>query len=648
MKNLFITLLSIALLNISACYQNRLASSSYNNDVDVGAEKTRIKGLLEKLDEALQTENMGLFTEVFAHDQDIIIIGLDFREKVIGWEALAIMQNQQFSDLENLDISLRDLNITIDSSGNTARYLRTIDVSFVTNNLPFQLKGIRETGILKKGNKNWVILQQHTSAPVTDLVWPFYFSQARQKQTAYEVNRKFSVQELREDYDLLQLALEQAHAGIYRYTSKNEFDSLFNDLFMNINGEMTEIEFFRLISSIIENIQCVHTQILPSLNYQKTINEHGLFFPFELKFIAGKAYILQSFNSENQVPLGSEIVSINNRPLPQLLPELLRMLPSDGKNETYKYRILEKSFPEEYHQYIEQSDSFKIEYKTPQKSKTATITVPGVPHASINECRPSFEEIYKECLKLQFPEDSDIAVLMIKTFVPKIINHFGYNYYGFLESSFEEIKNRNIQNLIIDLRWNDGGESFCCIDLLAYLMEKPFRFLNCVDTPNTRYSFLEYTDKGVFFNYFHPVLWTRGDNGRYLLKGNWGRTIEPKAYNFKGKVYVLINGISISGSADVAALLHHHKRAIFIGEETGGAYYGNNSGDYINLTLPNTHIRIRIPIRSSVLSVFDYPFSDHGVIPDFQVEPKIEDVLRGIDNELDFTIDYIKRGNRKN
>lgn len=152
MKNLFITLLSIALLNISACYKNCWASSSYNNDV--GAEKTKIKGVLEKLDEALQTENMGLFTEVFAHDQDIIIIGPDFREKVIGWEALAIMQNQQFSDLENLDISLRDLNITIDSSGNTARYLRTIDVSFVTNNLPFQLKGIRETGILKKENEN--------------------------------------------------------------------------------------------------------------------------------------------------------------------------------------------------------------------------------------------------------------------------------------------------------------------------------------------------------------------------------------------------------------------------------------------------------------------------------------------------------------
>ena len=113
-------------------------------------------------------------------------------------------------------------------------------------------------------------------------------------------------------------------------------------------------------------------------------------------------------------------------------------------------------------------------------------------------------------------------------------------------------------------------------------------------------------------------------------------------------MYVLINGISISGSADVAALLHYHREATFIGEETGGAYYGNNAGDFINLTLPNTRIRIRIPIRSSIMSVSNYPFPDRGVIPDFELEPEIEDILQGVDRELDFTIDLIKRGNRRN
>ena len=86
----------------------------------------------------------------------------------------------------------------------------------------------------------------------------------------------------------------------------------------------------------------------------------------------------------------------------------------------------------------------------------------------------------------------------------------------------------------------------------------------------------------------------------------------------------------------------------FIGEEIGGAYYGNNSGDFINLTLPNTRIRIRIPIRSCMLAVSNYPFTERGVVPDFELKPEIEDILQGIDKDLDFAIDLIKKGNRQN
>jgi len=647
MKNLFSALLILAILNINAYHQNCLASSFHNDKIDIRIEKTEIKAVLEKLDKALQTENMELFSEVFAHDQDIIIIGPDFREKAIGWETLVEMQNQQFRDLENFTISLIDQKINIDNSGDVARYFRVLDIRFVTSNLPFQLKDIRETGVLKKENENWVIVQQHTSAPVNDQIWPFYLLKYQQESPAYAPNKKFNIETLKEDYDLLRLAVEEAHAGMYRYTSKSEFDSLFNNQFMKINREMTEIEFFRLISPIIEKIHCVHTSVQPSSDYQKVMDEKSLFFPFALKFISGKTYILQNYNPEYQIPLGSEIVSINDKPVSQLLRELRKMFPSDGENETYKYRILDWYFPEKYFLYIEQPDSFKLEYLLSEKRGTATVIVPGVPPDKINNTWFSYKKLYKECLKLQIQEESNLAILTIRTFVPKIIKHFGYDYYKFLESSFKEIEDRNISNLIIDLRWNDGGESYYCTDLLAYLLDKPFQFGERESTSKPRYSFLEYTDKGIFFNYLHPNLWTRDNTGLYLLKDSRGK-IEPKVRNFKGRVYVLINGMSISGSADVAALLHYHKKAAFIGEETGGAYYGNNSGDFINLTLPNTHIRIKIPIRSSVMAVSNYPFTKRGVIPDFELKPTIEDILNGIDKELDFAIDLIKQGNRKN
>lgn len=110
----------------------------------------------------------------------------------------------------------------------------------------------------------------------------------------------------------------------------------------------------------------------------------------------------------------------------------------------------------------------------------------------------------------------------------------------------------------------------------------------------------------------------------------------------------LLELLLISCLTIATTVLHYHKKATFIGEETGGAYYGNNSRDFINLTLPNTHIRVRIPIRSSVMAVSNYLFTESGVVPDFELKPEIEDILQDIDKDLDFAIDLIKQGNIKN
>ena len=340
--------------------------------------------MLEKLDTAVQTKNMELFSEVFAHNKDIIIIGPDFREMAFDWTTLAYIKNQQFKDLKNIKVFSREEKITVDSSGAMARYFVRSDINFVSSGMPFQVKWVRENGVLETENGKWVIVQQHISAAVNDKIWPFYFSKYQQKPVAYDVNRKFSIETLNEDYDLLRLALEEAHAGMYRYTSKTEFDAFFNTLYMKINKGITEIEFFRLISPISEKIHCVHTAARPSSDYQQVMDKKGLFFPFALKFISGKAYILQNFSSEGQIPLGSEIMSINDKLVPQLLSELTKMLPSDGKNETYKYRILDWYFPEKYFLYIEQPDNFKLEYLTPEKREIATAVVAGVSFDKIN------------------------------------------------------------------------------------------------------------------------------------------------------------------------------------------------------------------------------------------------------------------------
>jgi hypothetical protein len=606
---------------------------------DTEAEKARIRSTLERLNQALQSRNIEDVSKCFAQDEEILFIGPDLNEKALGWESLKSVLEKQFKSIRNLEMVAKDLEIHFNSSVDYASYIRVMDIAFVSQMLPFAVKDVRETGLLKRKNNEWVIVQQHTSAPMTDKLWPFYLVTDQPEPTTGPLGRRLNPEKLKEDFDLFRLALEEAHAGLYRYTPKKEISDFFNSLYSRLDSEMSEIEFFRLLSPVIEKTHCLHTAIYPSGTYRKAMEKEKKFFPLAVNFFSGRAYVVRDFGATGPIPIGSEVLTVNGRPMNEVLERLKAVLPSDGRNETYKLRVLDRLFSEKYFLYIGPAEIFEISFRDPGSDRVRSAAVPAVMLETINHKSPGFQELYRESLKLEVMKEAPIAILTVKTFVPRILQQMGFDYARFLEDAFKEIREKNIQHLVIDLRWNDGGEGSA--EILTYLLDRPFAVNARIDTPRTRYSFLEFTDKGLFFNAFHPRLWTR-DGERYLLKGRWGETKKPQEPHFSGKVYILVNGMSISDTSSFAALAHYHRRAVFIGEETGGGYFGGNSGDYLGLTLPHSKLFIRIPIRCYIQAVSEYPYRDRGVIPDYPVEPTIQDVLKGIDTELEFTLDLIR------
>lgn len=129
--------------------------------------------------------------------------------------------------------------------------------------------------------------------------------------------------------------------------------------------------------------------------------------------------------------------------------------------------------------------------------------------------------------------------------------------------------------------------------------------------------------------------------GGFLVtaKGHPGVAEQPPGkYPFSGKVVVLIDGGTFSTAADFCAVAHHLKRATFIGEETGGGYYGNNSGMQTMLTLPNSKMRIRVPMYEYWNAVPGYDGKRRGTRPDHVVETKVASLIRGVDEQLDLAL----------
>jgi C-terminal processing protease CtpA/Prc len=215
----------------------------------------------------------------------------------------------------------------------------------------------------------------------------------------------------------------------------------------------------------------------------------------------------------------------------------------------------------------------------------------------------------------------------------------GSNYRNWVDDTFKLLHDKGTQTLIIDLRGNGGGDDNYVAALVSCLTDKPFRFYDHIDVNTVTPTFKDQLD----FHLSPERLKEFRDGLAPNPQGGYRLTIplhqglaeqQPAKYPFLGKVFVLMDGGSFSGAADFCAVVHHLQRATFIGEETGGGYYGNNSGMMPTLTLPISKLQVRLPLYSYWNAVPGYDAKNHGVRPDYLVEMKVADILNGIDAPL--------------
>jgi uncharacterized membrane protein len=88
----------------------------------------------------------------------------------------------------------------------------------------------------------------------------------------------------------------------------------------------------------------------------------------------------------------------------------------------------------------------------------------------------------------------------------------------------------------------------------------------------------------------------------------------------------------------MAVLASSNNRGIFIGEECGGGYYGNTSGDEQIVTLPNTQIGCRIPLVKYTMAVKPAKYKDRGVLPDYPIYTTISDLVENTDGQLVYAL----------
>lgn len=459
---------------------------------------------------------------------------------------------------------------------------------------------------------------------------------------------KYSPKELQEDYTVFRKALETTYPSLYRFTDSLIMSKYLDDNFKLLNQPESEIEFYKLIATTCAKVNDEHLIPTPSKDYYRALENTHHYFPFSLKIIDRRFYVLHAAQPDSAVPVGSEILSINGKPVEEILNTLLPTIPSDGYIQTFNTRHLEDySMTEEenlfdlnYPIFIADTATYRIEFiDITDPSKKKITTVAGLDYKS-------YKRFFYGRNKLEAPLEfkyikKNVAYLRISSFLKWHRTRFKQDFNALYDSVFSALNVKNTKNLILDLRNNEGGDG-TGEKLLTYLMTKPYRHFEAAEVKFTGYApVADYLENGKD-PFFADSLADRSNTGMYRLKKAYMPMLDeqqPDINHYKGKLYVLINGASGSMATVVAAFLKGNGRAIFIGEEGGGTMEGNTSHQTARLVLPHTKIRIAIPLIKTTNAV---PFTKgRGVDPDYHFTPRIDDVLKGIDTELNFTLSLI-------
>ncbi len=473
---------------------------------------------------------------------------------------------------------------------------------------------------------------------------PVFFSCSVSKN--YNPDKKYSSEQLKQDYTLLRTILEKKHPSLYWYTPKDTMDRYFNEGYNAIRDSMTELQFsWKIIAPITSAIHCGHTSFSMSKSWNKFIRGKVIpSFPLFLKIWSDTMVVMYDLNKNDSViHKGDIITSINGIKSADIINIMFDYMVEDGYSDNVNYIRLSESFPY-FHRNI-----FGL-YKT---YNVGFIDSSGIEKtANIPYYHPSADTISKrkEMIKsakritsyqrkqnirsLQF--DTSFALMTVNSFSNGHLKHF-------FRKSFREIHKRHLQNLIIDIRANGGGDINNYVLLTRYLRDASFKVADSAYSIAKNFNgFTKHISSGFFNNLGLILLSRKRDDGKYHF-GFWeNHTFKPKRKNhFNGNTYVLINGLTFSASSLFCNSVKGQPGVTLVGEETGGGWYGNSGIIIPDIILPNTHLRVRLPFFR-IVQYHHVADKGTGVVPDIYIPPVYKDVVNGVDTKMERVIKMIR------
>lgn len=409
---------------------------------------------------------------------------------------------------------------------------------------------------------------------------------------------RFSRQQLSDDLDSLYSTVYQCHPDLFYLLSQEEFEAEIEKARARLTDSMSVYDLFRIAGPLLTKLGDGHTSVHPPADQYGFENIRAVPLHFEFDPYDTVMYVLNDLTGTDQIPAGARIVTINGRSPQRIVEELLPY--RSGESPIYRIKSL-GIFTAVYMSMIfDDCGPYTVTYRL--DGQTNTVGYEGLLLKDFLVAMGGLEQKVTEPYTLEIDEKKNVAII-----------YFNQCEFGpdgaldrFLDSTFTLIRDRDIRDLIVDIRKNGGGHSGVGDALFQYFSPGPFKQFG-----------------NTLIKYGEPMLRQAGitdiEPGSTRLSESTEKDLHQLKDNplrFSGHTYLLTSPSTFSSASSFAAGFKAYNMGTIIGEETGG--WMVSFGDQLAFMTPNARLPYGVSFKKFYLAGA-VDANRHGVLPDVPV-----------------------------
>ncbi|MBB1150445.1 MULTISPECIES: S41 family peptidase [unclassified Myroides] len=485
-----------------------------------------------------------------------------------------------------------------------------------------------------------------------NVVWAIFFSLFCNFSVFSQVKGNYyTAKEYIEDFDFMVDLVKHQHPNPFRFITEKDFDKEVSKRRKRLEKEPTLERF--ILDNPLYLIRDAHLELISDPLLFEKYSKQANFFPLSTLVYDNRVWVNQySF----AIPSGAELLRVNG----QDVGDLLRQMPD--KVDGHVQASTQKDFSLYISLFFPKATVYTVEYRANPKEDVKTIQINSVNYMTYDynnnkSILPLALMAYKTGIYGMAIDDSTY-ILYIKSFNPS--EEYAYT---ILNAVFAEIKEKNIQHLIIDIRDNAGG-SLSNIPLFYSFISKSKTFKNsykyATKVPEIRVkdNLVDENDKLATgseiaaLNNFMKQRFDLAEDGFYYgnnrLEEYYIENYPQDKNAFTGTVVLLQNNNTVSAAAYFAYVFELNQRGLKVGQETRSCGNFTTAAWFLNYKLPHSGFLVTIPRSEIFFNVLaNKENSCRGVIPDYTITAEAfqEGLQKGEDAELQLALSVLKKGN---